>query len=245
MHEGQMHNANCFVTLTYDDDHLPEDRSVDVSDFQRFMKRYRKKSGPGIRVFYCGEYGETYGRPHYHAIIFGHDFEDKVLWKEKDGVPLFQSAALAMLWPFGYSSVGALTFQSAAYVARYCLKKLTGDFAGLGAQWKCPLTGRISVRKQPFGHASKGIGKSWYDKFNGDVYPHDYVVMNGKEAKPPRYYDRLYEITEPDEARRKVWERRRAGKQHRWNQTSGRLRVREQVQEERASRLVRSLDTGE
>ena len=242
MHEAQMHPDNSFITLTYQDEYLPPDWNLEVEHFQKFMKNLRYHTDAKIKVFYCGEYGEEFGRPHWHACLFNRDFGDKVLWKVRDGVPLFQSAELATLWPFGYSSVGALTFQSAAYVARYTIKKQTGEFAGLASQWKDPITGRISVRRQPFGNQSNGIGKGWFEKFKEDVYPHDYVVTNGKEAKPPKYYDGLYEITEPDERRRLSWERKREQRNHRWNQQSSRLRVRERVAEDKASRLVRTLD---
>ena len=73
-HEAQLHSDNCFITLTYDNAHLPSDFSLDKKHFSDFMKRYRKKFGPNIRYFHCGEYGSKFGRPHYHACIFNHDF---------------------------------------------------------------------------------------------------------------------------------------------------------------------------
>lgn len=130
MHEAQMHKQNCFITLTYDDKHLPEDHGLHYKHFQDFMKRLRKKYGAGIRFYMCGEYGEQLGRPHFHACIFGMDFADKKLWKTTGSKSkLYRSAELEKLWTFGFSSVGDVNFESAAYVARYIMKKVTGEAA--------------------------------------------------------------------------------------------------------------------
>ena len=83
----------------------------------------------GVRFFHCGEYGELLYRPHYHACLFGFDFSDKVLWSTRGGVRLYRSKILEKLWTFGFSTIGDVTFESAAYVARYCTKKITGDKA--------------------------------------------------------------------------------------------------------------------
>ena len=142
-HEAQMHEKNCFITLTFSDEHLPEDRSVDVRHFQLFMKRLRKRYGDGIRFFHCGEYGDHFGRPHYHACIFNHDFEDKKIWKQSgSGEIIYRSASLEELWPYGYSSVGEVTFESAAYVARYITKKVTGDPAQEHYEYIDPKSGK-------------------------------------------------------------------------------------------------------
>jgi len=130
VHESQLHKENCFITLTYAPEHLPQNSSLDYRDFQLFMKRLRKRfTGKSIRFYMCGEYGENFGRPHFHACIFGHNFDDLKLWKTQNDVPLFRSKTLEELWPFGHSSVGTVTFESAAYVARYIMKKVTGDAA--------------------------------------------------------------------------------------------------------------------
>ncbi|AXH74125.1 MAG: replication initiator protein [Microviridae sp.] len=129
VHEASLHKKNCFITLTYNDEHLPENSSLDYRVFQLFMKRLRKKYGDNIRFYMCGEYGENFGRPHFHACLFNHDFSDKKLWKTVNKMPLFRSAELEELWPFGFSSIGSVTFESAAYVARYIMKKITGEAA--------------------------------------------------------------------------------------------------------------------
>ena len=128
-HEASLYENNSFITLTYADEYLPQNGSLDLNAQQKFFKRLRKKYGSGIRFYACGEYGSKFGRPHYHACLFNHDFADKTLWKITNDVPLYRSSSLEELWPYGHSSVGNVTFQSAAYVARYILKKITGEHA--------------------------------------------------------------------------------------------------------------------
>jgi len=128
IHEAQLHQNNCFITLTYDDEHLPKDLSLDHREFQLFFKRLRK-ANPHIKIRYymAGEYGSTRGRPHFHACIFGYDFHDKKLFSRTSaGSLLYRSQELEKLWPYGYSTIGDVTFESAAYVARYIMQKQTG-----------------------------------------------------------------------------------------------------------------------
>jgi len=241
-----LHAENCFITLTYNDDHLPDSLSVDVRHFQLFIKRLRKKYGSGIRFFHCGEYGEKNGRPHYHACIFNHDFHDKTLWKVQNDVPLYVSASLAELWPFGFSSIGEVTFQSAAYVARYIMKKMTGTDSAKYYEWVDD-DGVVHQKSPEYTTMSRrpGIGQGWLSKYTGDVYPGDYVVLNGKKMRPPRYYDTQYEITDEKEFRKVRGARVRNAKKHEENNTKDRLRVRETVQEARLKLLPRNLDEKE
>jgi len=239
-----MHEDNCFVTLTYSDEHLPGDRSLDLRHFQLFMKRLRKKHGAGIRFYHCGEYGESYGRPHYHACLFNHDFADKRLWKEINDVPLYTSEDLSTIWGHGYCTLGSVTFQSAAYVARYIMKKITGTTAEDHYEYVDPDTGQIFDRKPEYTTMSRrpGIGRPWLDRFQSDVFPSDEVIINAHAVKPPKFYDRQYEISDPDgfaDLRRR---RKRAAIKHKDNNTSDRLKVREQVQEARLGLLPRNLD---
>lgn len=130
VHESKLHKDNCFITLTYNDANLPSDKSLHYYDFQCFMKRLRKQyPGSKIRYYMCGEYGENFGRPHFHACIFGFNFDDLKLWKVQNKQKLYRSKKLEKLWDKGHSSVGTVTFESAAYVARYIMKKVTGDAA--------------------------------------------------------------------------------------------------------------------
>ncbi|WNK14074.1 MAG: replication initiator protein [Microvirus sp.] len=193
VHEAQMHDHNCFLTLTYDDSHLPQNGSLRYVHFQRFMKRLRKQAGKPVRFYMCGEYGDKLTRPHYHACIFGYDFYDKVPWSSGGGSPLFRSAHLESLWPFGFSSVGEVTFESAAYVAAYCMKKVVGSGAADHYE-RVSDTGEIFSLVPEFTRMSlkPGIGASWFDKFfESDVRSRDGVMVSGRRLPVPRYYDQL------------------------------------------------------
>lgn len=199
MHEASLSDLNSFITLTYDDDHLPMRGQLVYEDYQRFMKRLRKAARTKVRFFMCGEYGEETQRPHYHAILFGWDFPDKEPWRKLDsGCKVYTSKMLERLWPFGHSSIGTVTFESAAYVARYCVKKVTGKGAYQAYQ-RVDEYGEYQLQPE-FAHMSlkPGIGAPWLEKFKADVYPHDYVVVNGKETKPPKYYDKLLSVSDAE-----------------------------------------------
>lgn len=190
MHEAQMHEENSFITLTYNDENLPRNNSLVKSDFQDFMKRLRKSIYPKkVRYYHCGEYGDLFKRPHYHALLFGHDFADKKIHAEKNSIRTYTSESLSSLWKAGYSVIGSVTFESAAYVARYVMKKVTGKTAKEYYGNRIPEYTTMSRRP--------GIGKSWFEKFKSDVFPHDRVVINSFPTRPPRYYDNLLGESDP------------------------------------------------
>ncbi len=240
VHEASLYSENCFVTLTYDNRHLPGNGSLDRRELQLFLKRLRKRYGQGLRYYGCGEYGEKFDRPHYHLCLFNHDFEDKVLWKIKDGVRLYTSAQLATVWELGFSTVGAVTFESAAYVARYCMKKITGPGSGAHYGARVPEFPAMSRGSKKLG--TGGIGKGWLEEFQSDVYPNDYVIMRGHKLRPPRYYDNIYDVNDPKGAAKLRGRRVRNAREHEDNNTPERLRVRETVQEAKLKQLVRNLD---
>ena len=201
MHESKLHRANCFLTLTYDEENLPYDYSLDKSVMQKFIKRYRFMHGK-LRYFAAGEYGDENFRPHYHLCIFGHDFSDKIqcdLRNPADGNALYVSESLNRLWPYGNARIGALTFESAAYVARYVTKKINGEKAYDHYTRVLDTTGEIIQVQPEFAVMSlkPGIGAGWFDKYSSEVYPNDRVIIRGKEAKPPRAYDKLLQDHNP------------------------------------------------
>lgn len=225
MHEAQMHDRNCFITLTYADEFLPPGSSLEKKDWQDFMKRLRKEfRGERIRYFHCGEYGPQFGRPHYHACLFGFDFRDKVYLGKRKGFPVWRSPVLERLWSYGRSEIGSVTFESAAYVARYVLKKqvrkprvrdaLSGEAVGLAVEY-------TTMSRRP------GIGRAWFEKYRGDIIRRGDVVSRGIPMRPPRYYDVALELTEPEHMERIRAERRK--KLDRRNNTPERLAVREVV----------------
>jgi len=246
MHEASLHEDNCFITLTYDNDHCPSDRSLNYGDYQRFMKRFRKRfKDSTIRFYMAGEYGEKFERPHFHACIFGFNFPDRTLWKRTpSGALIYRSKLLEDLWPFGYSSVGDVTFESAAYVARYVMKKRTGKGVGDHYETTDFETGEIKERVPEFNRMSlkPGIGYDWYRKFSSDIYPHDYVVINGRESRPPKFYDKKFADDFPEEFEALQFQRFVDAVDRFDDNTDERLCVKEQVLEAKFSRLKRSID---
>jgi len=240
MHENQLHQTSSFLTLTYATENLPPHGTLVKKHFQDFMKRYRKwTSHNKLRFFHCGEYGENFGRPHYHAIIFGHEFADKEhKFTTKRGDKIYTSTKLNELWTHGLCSIGNVTFESAAYVARYVTKKITGPNARDHYLKINKQTGELLSERTPeYVTMSRrpGIGKSWFDKYTSDVFPHDEVVLRGSKMRPPKYYSTLYEKHHPDEMEL-IKERRTAAAKKPENtqhNTYERLRVREAIQTEK------------
>lgn len=215
VHESTLYTDNCFLTLTYRDEadatpeqrdsgyYLPPDGSLHKSHFQKFIKRLRKANPKRtIRYFHCGEYGDESDRPHYHACLFNIDFDDLVLYRSDEGINTYSSPTLEKLWPYGFSTVGELNFDTAAYTARYCLKKITGpqaedhylrsDENGV-AYWLQPEYVTMSLKP--------GIGRRWYDTYKDDIFPADETPVPGKGivSKVPRYYENVLAAEDPDQ----------------------------------------------
>lgn len=239
MHEASLHDQNCFVTLTYDEVHNP--KSLVYRHFQLFMKSLRKKVGP-TRFYMCGEYGEQEFRPHFHVCLFGLGFGDRTPWrKSPSGHQLYRSRLLESFWDRGTAEIGELTFDSAAYVARYCMKKVTGDMAADHYRRLDLNTGEVFDVVPEFTRMSlkPGIGRPWFDKFQSDVYPHDSVIVNGVEASPPRYYAKALEQVNPAMAGKVAYRRLIKAAACAEDSTDDRLRVREIVTRARVSSLKR------
>lgn len=240
MHEKKQHEHSMFLTLTYDDKHLPKNGTLQKDDFQKFMKRYRKwAEHKKIRYFHCGEYGENFGRPHYHAIIFGHTFADcEHKFTTNRGDKVYTSDKLNQIWTHGLCSIGAVTFESCAYVARYVTKKIRGTKAFDHYNKYDLETGEILSERTPeYVTMSRrpGIAKSWFEEYKQDVFPHDSVVIRGVEMKPPKYYTQLFEQYHPEQAAEIKRARKAAAKKPEIQQhnTYERLRVRETIQEKK------------
>lgn len=213
VHEASMHQDNCFITLTYNPQNMPPDGGLIKRDFQLFMKRLRKSLGSKkIRFYMCGEYGDRNNRPHYHAIIFGYNFDDWMyLFDSPSGEPIYTSPTLEKIWGFGFVTVGTVTYESAAYVARYCLKKVNGKLAdqihpetGLKHYERYnDFTGELvevlpeySVMSRG-GKNGRGIGYDWIRKYTRDCYPKDFTTIRGVRLPLPRYYDKYLESIDP------------------------------------------------
>lgn len=254
-HEASLYKQNCFITLTYAPEHLPSPPSLSVRDFQLFLKKLRKKYGPKIRFFHCGEYGEQQGRPHYHACLLNFDFPDKQHIRDNGrGDQIFHSKSLEELWGLGRTELGSVTFESAAYVARYVTKKVTGKAAEHHYRRLDTDTGEIYELKPEYTTMSRrpGIGQPWLEKFHTDVYPHDAVtIRGGTKIPPPRYYNNRYEVMYPEKyAKLKLAREGKDSniygtddfKRRAVDNTPDRLKVRETVQLRKVELLKRNME---
>lgn len=260
--ESSLYDSNCFITLTFNDVSLNKLNSLDPpgdSRFQLFLKRLRRKfctppkglDGESrkiwmerhkIRFFHCGEYGELLQRPHHHACLFNFDFPDKVLWSVRDGVRLYRSEILESLWSdpitgerYGFCTIGDVTFESAAYVARYVTKKITGKKADGHYDGRVPEY--VTMSRRP------GIAKEWFDKYKDtDVYRRDIVVVrDGIECRPPKYFDKKFDEIDSDRyilLKEKRIERAKNNPDNR----SERLAVREKVKLSKVKQLKRGFE---
>lgn len=181
MHEKRMHSASAFVTLTYDNDHLPKGATLVKKDLQNFMKRFRNVAGEGVRFFACGEYGERSLRPHYHLLLLNRDFGDKRVVTRGSEYNLYSSKVLSDLWTAGNHVIGDVTFESCAYTARYCMKKINGPKAAAHYAGREPEF--IVMSRRP------GLGAGYFDKYAQEIVDHDTIIVNSKPAALPRYYD--------------------------------------------------------
>lgn len=211
MLEAQYHSKTMFLTITYDDEHVPHSSYVQPEtgeirdiltlsprDFTLFMKRLRyyyfEKYKKELRFFACGEYGSSTFRPHYHAIVFNLDLDDlKEVKKSRSGFPLYESELVNKAWDKGYVLLSDNNWQTSAYTARYIMKKQKGDDADFYDEYNIePEFVRMS--RMP------GIARQYYDDHKKDIYKNDEIILNdGLIVKPPRYFDDLFASEFPDE----------------------------------------------
>lgn len=246
-HEATNWERSSFLTLTYRDADLPPNGTLQYPDFQKFMKRLRiyLKRDHGIkRVSYymCGEYGEQLSRPHYHCILFGFDFlHDRKQCSKKRGNVLYESETLNKLWGLGFASIGNVTFQSAAYCARYTMKKVVGKDAPDHYRRVNTETGEIVQLVPEFNKMSlnPAIGRGFFEAYSSDIYPDDFCLVDGKKVRSPKYYDRLLEKQNPELLERVKKNREAAALLHQESNTPARRAVREKVLESKLTRLKR------
>ncbi|WNK13436.1 MAG: replication initiator protein [Microvirus sp.] len=250
MHEASLHRENCFITLTYAPEFLPPGGTLVKEHFQLFMKRFRKAVSVPLRYFHCGEYGEKLSRPHYHALIFGYAFTDlEVVSYDKKRGPVYTSKFLRSLWGMGHVTVGDLTWESAAYTARYVLKKKFGSESRRHYSLVDPQTGEITDRLPEYVTMSRsgGIGEKWFDEFYTDVFPSDEVILGARRFKVPRYYDKLLarKMVGPDPLRCIKTRRRESAEARAADNSRSRLAVKSEIKQSQVNRLKRSLHDSE
>lgn len=243
LHEASLHNENSFLTLTYETE--PSGGSLVKPHLQKFLKRLRWHLGKKkIRYFACGEYGDELQRPHYHLLLFGHDFKDKQLWRTDDGVHTYTSDELESVWGKGFATTGDLTWQSAAYVARYCVKKRTGKQAAEHYERMNLETGEIYQLQPEFITMSlkPAIGREWFNSYKNDCFPKDFVTHMGKKYRVPKYYDQLLDKEDPDLLAEIKEKRKRRAWEHFDDNSPKRLKTKEQCALARSKRLRRTYE---
>ncbi|WNK12955.1 MAG: replication initiator protein [Microvirus sp.] len=239
--EAKMHDFNYFITLTYDEKNLPDGNTLWYNDFQAFMKKARRWTSihdwktkkqfenTKIRFFMCGEYGAL-KRPHYHVLLFNFPIPDLQKFKEKnDGTILYTSEMVSMLWNNrGFITIGQVEYASAAYVAQYCVKKLgteKSDYEMVNLETGETITKQtemIQMSRRP------GIGATWYDKYEKQVFPIDRVIANGKQVSVPKYYTQRYKKENPEGYEETIINRYERNKNRMADNTEERLMVKEE-----------------
>jgi len=172
-HESGYWSKKCFITLTYDDEHMPEDKGIHKRDLQLWLKRIRKETGKEMKYYACGEYGERFDRPHYHVIAFGIGAES--------------ADSVEKTWQKGFVKVGTVTKDSIQYVAGYVRKKLSGEKAEI-----------YKGRERPFQLQSKAIGLRFALENAQQIRADLGVTIKGQPAGLPRYYRKKLDIDTED-----------------------------------------------
>lgn len=199
VHEKHFYDDAIFVSLTYDDDHLPFGGTLIKDELSKFIRRLRDQ-GHKLRFYGAGEYGDLTKRPHYHALLFNYRPDDAKLHSDQNDIKNYVSETLNKIWGKGFAQFSDITYASAAYCSGYTRKKIYGDMAESHYQTVDPETGEIYTRIPEFSAQSTkpGIGERWFIRFHKDLFPRDYCVINGKKLPVPSYYDRLCEKLYPD-----------------------------------------------
>nr|WAE43466.1 MAG: replication initiator protein [Microviridae sp.] len=264
--EASMHEENSFLTLTFNDENLPHDKSLNKKTMQLFIKKLRKNisvaakkkqiTNKKIKYYLCGEYGEvckncgksklkcicnnyqpTLGRPHYHVCLFNHDFPDKTYLTTQNKVDYFISEELERLWPYGFHTIGELNFETAAYTARYCTKKITGNKSRNHYGGKRPEFVAMSLKP--------AIGSSWFETYKSDVLSTDKIIIrNGLTCKPPKYYDILTARKDPLLMERIKDNRKKNAAANAADNTRARLLVKQQIKLNKTKTLQRTYENG-
>lgn len=210
-----------------------------------------------LRYYQAGEYGEAtpendfIARPHYHAIIFNHDFDDREIFTEREGIVLDTSDTLDRIWGRGHCTVGNVSLESAAYVARYILKKVNGQQKDEGHYLRTDhTTGELYEIEPEYATMSRGgyakdqlggIGRTWYENYKADCYPADSIHVQGSKQSIPKYYDYLHDLYSPDNHELIKHARKQKMRKHLKDNTPERLAVRENVKLAQISTLKRTL----
>lgn len=184
-----------FITLTYDDLHLPSNYGLVADETTRFFKRLRKylnNESPGRKIKYyaCGEYGERTKRPHYHAIVFGLDS-----YSDSDREILRDSWPYCEPWMFDKSrgrnsAMQPVTKDDIAYVTGYVQKKLKGELAEKEYFDKGILP--------PFSRVSHGMGLNFALKNKERLVNNGYTYLGRQKIGIPRYFCEKFGVSKSE-----------------------------------------------
>lgn len=199
-----------FITLTFDNDHLG-DGELDHNEWSQFIKNFRQKfcqakyckikdrggkrhgkeyslTFKKIKQVMCGEYGDTFGRKHFHGIIFNHRFDDTRFtgFYSKKGNPIYTSDSLRDVWAKGAVQVEEVTFDLALYVGAYVTDTIDDPEASAGR------------KKKQYGRFGKGIGLEWIKKYWKDVLVSGKVSTFDRDYPAPRYFLKKIEELHPE-----------------------------------------------
>lgn len=237
MHEAQTHRDNCFITLTYSQDNYRP--GLNHADFRRFIRRVVAAKGK-TRYFMCGEYGDKFQRPHYHAILFGQRFPDTKHTKAGG------SEELERLWGMGFTSVDEANMETAAYIARYQVKKVYGLRASAYYTRVDMRTGEYVRVRPEYCAMSKGpaIGHEFLTRYWPEIYAarDGVVTKGGATLKAPRYYDEWLERNHGKLREEKNIERTEKLRLYEKDNTDERLQTRELIAYENIKRKTRQLE---
>lgn len=180
MHENEYHESSVFVTLTYQDNYLPEGSTLVKRDLQDFFRKVRRR-GKKFKYYACGEYGrdDKTSRPHYHAIMFGENLRTQIKSEE-----YYYSQKINTIedWPQGNVVLGDVTHDSIRYTAQYIDKKFYGDTEALEHHY--------GKRIREFQLQSQGLGLRYLQDNKERIQRDGELSYKGKPCRLPRYYEK-------------------------------------------------------
>lgn len=181
--ESLYHEESWFITLTYDDAHLPDHGLINREHIREFQKKIWRVQ-PGVRFFGCAEYGSKSARCHFHLIAFGLKLDDL---SRVNSSGLLESKLITKLWPYGFNYIGEVNYATCNYVAQYVNKKAFGDL-----KHNVPKENR----EYTFCSNRPGIGYQWCKDHLPKVLEYDKVFGpfgSSKSAALPRYFQKMAE----------------------------------------------------
>lgn len=226
-----------FVTLTYDNEHIPGvnhetgevvrgamylrrkkepelavNQTLWYEDIQNFLKRLRKAYSGQLRYFVAGEYGEKTGRPHYHMILFGYQPEKLKPYSKVKPDEYMVDSRITRCWGLGIHNLINPTQGGYSYVAGYVTKKFDDE----------TLEHIKNGLRPPFAQMSRdpGLGYKYYQEHKDEIWKKGYIQLdNGKRASIPRYFQEMQRIEDP----RILWELKKQNQQRAIDKTKDML----------------------